>query len=347
MKWFLGLLFGLVIFYRDSFFSLFFQDDFLLLKLSKQGNFIAPIPNFPYRPIAIQAFYSLGSLISGNQPFGFHLLSFVLFSGALLFVYLLSSQILKNPSAARLGTLFYAFNISLFPIFFWVATSYFVLAAFFTFGALYFFMRSGSWSFTMSLIFFLLGLLSNELVLVTPVLLVLINYLQKTRLWIRLVPYVVVGVVYALFRLQLSFPSASDYHLNFGLKNFLTTLRWYFWRIFNLPEGVRTGASPMIYLLFIACLGIFIIILSKTTRKWLIFSTLWFIFGALPFFFLPNHMSSYYLTLSLFGPAVLIGKSLADDKRLTIIFFIFYLLLAVFGLNYLSQTHWIILKPTR
>ena len=332
MKWFFILIAGLIILYRDSFLSRFFQDDFLLLKLSQQNNFFAPIANFPYRPVSIQIFYSIGRFLSGDNPAGFHLLSFLFLLGALFFIFKISKS--------KLATLFYAFNISLFPLFFWVATSYFVLAAYFTFGTIYFFLQKKPWS----IFFFVLGLLSNELVLVLPALILLVDY----RSWKRLAPFIAVETLYLFFRLQLGFPTASDYQLILSPTKFLATFRWYLLRIFNLPEGVRTGVSPIIYILFFLLVIIFVFVLLKSKLSWRLpaFAITWFFIGALPFFFLPNHMSSYYLTLSLFGPAVLVGKLFSKNKKLGVVFFIGYLVLAVFGLDYLSKTHWIILKPT-
>lgn len=79
--------------------------------------------------------------------------------------------------------------------------------------------------------------------------------------------------------------------------------------------------------------------------KLILFGAAFFVFGALPFFFLPNHMSAYYLTIALFGPALIAGNVI-KSKKLIILFFLGYLLLTIFGLQFLSATHWIILKNT-
>lgn len=79
--------------------------------------------------------------------------------------------------------------------------------------------------------------------------------------------------------------------------------------------------------------------------KIILFGSAFFIFSALPFFFLPKHMSSYYLTIALFGPALIFGKSV-KGRKLTILICLCYLLITILGLKFLSQTHWIILKNT-
>lgn len=326
MKKFLLLLTILLAFiYRNSFFARFFQDDFLLLKLAKAGDIFTPIANFPYRPLSIQIFYGLGFKLFGENPFGYHLLLFLIFIGALFFVYKLSNW---------QTTIIYAFNISLFPLFYWVAASYFVLAAFFTFGAIYFYQKS---KILLALLFFVLGLLSNEIVVVLPILLLL------TKISRRVLIFFFVDALYLLFRVSLSLPQAKDYTLDFSLK-FLTTFRWYFLRIFNLPEG-RLAMSPLILILFICLILILLANYKNFSFKKFILATVWFFVGALPFFFLPFHMSAYYLTISLFGPAVFLCDLLSKNRKLTYIFLFLYLLLTVVGLDGLSKTHWIILKP--
>lgn len=79
--------------------------------------------------------------------------------------------------------------------------------------------------------------------------------------------------------------------------------------------------------------------------KLILFGAAFFVLSALPFFFLPNHMSSYYLTMALFGPALIFGKFI-QGKKLTILVCLGYLLLTILGLKFLSHTHWIILKNT-
>ena len=323
-RFFLLLAAFLAILYRNAFFARFFQDDFLLLQLAKSGNIFTPIANFPYRPLSIQIFYGFGFKLFGENPFGYHLLLFLIFIAALFFVYKLSNW---------QTTVIYAFNVSLFPLFYWVAASYFVLAAFFVFGAVYFYKKQ---NFVIAFLFFLFGLLSNEIIVVLPLLLLLTKISKKV--WI----FFFVDALYLLFRMRLALPQAKDYTLDFSLK-FLTTFKWYFLRIFNLPEG-RSAMNSLILVLFIFLIFILLASYKNFSLKKFIFGISWFFIGALPFFFLPYHMSAYYLTISLFGPAVFMSSLFNSNRKLGIIFLVLYLLLTVFGLDALSKTHWIILK---
>lgn len=312
----ISLVFGLIILYRDSFFARFFQDDFILLEIAKTRGFLEPIPNFPYRPIAIQFFYSLS-----RDPFVLHSLMFLFFLGGLYFVYKLTKD--------RFVVYLLAFNISLFPLFYWVATSYFSLAFFFVFAALYF----------NNIFLFILGLLTNELVVVFPILLLLWSWFKNQINIKKLLPFFIVSAIYLPLRVFfIPFPKAADYAIE--ISKFIPTFRWYVLRVFNLPEGIRN--NNLILVLFGVLVLLVMLNFKHLNFKLLIFGVLWFFVGALPFFFLPNHMSAYYLTIALFGPMIFLSKLI---KKFKVLFIVVYGLMAVLGLEFLKTSHWIILKP--
>lgn len=350
---FVLLAMGLVFLYLNSFTAGFFQDDFLLLDLAKKGDYFTPVQNFPYRPLSIQVFYGAASLLFQKNVLGFHLLLFLFFLASLYFIYKIAELILPKSLAPLYTVVLYSFNVSLFPLFYWIATSYFTLAGFFVFGGIYFYFKKRGFHHLLSWSFFVLGLLSNEIVLVFPLLILLVSVLINKIDIKRIISFIAVDSLYLIFRvLCITPPQASDYEVDFSLR-VISTSRWYFLRIFNLPEGVKISAGPEIYflfavLMFFISIRILIMIKNKTFPLRLgIFSFFWFLTGALPFYFLPDHMSSYYLTLSLFGPLVLFSEILSQNKLTLCLFFVSYVLLSFLGLEYLSKTHWIILKPIR
>ena len=222
-----------------------------------------------------------------------------------------------------------AFNISLFPLFYWVATSYFSLAFFFVFAALYF----------NSLPIFILGLFTNELIVVFPILYLLWSWFKNKIEIKRVFPFFLVSALYLPLRVMLvPFPKATDYAIEIG--KFIPTFRWYSLRIFNLPEGIRN--QNIILVLFAALVLLVILNFKNFKLKSFIFGVSWFFVGALPFFFLPGHMSAYYLTISLFGPMVFLSDLL---KKYRVLFLTIYVLMAFLGLEFLKTSHWIILKP--
>lgn len=323
MKKFVSLVLLLAFLYRDSFFSRFFQDDKILFDIVKNKLPFIPIPNFPYRPIAIDLFYGSGLHLFGLEPFWYHLILFLFFAGALYFLY----KITNFPTV-----FFYALNISLFPLFYWIATSYFSIGAFFFFGAIYYFKNNKN---LLCFIFYLLAILTNEASFVLPLIFVLFNF--KRAILFNLLNF----ILFAVRIVAVGFHSGEAYKLDFSLQ-FFKTLQWYVLRALNLPEGIRNNLP--IVLIFV--LFVFLVLLNfrHLNFKLICFSAVWFLAGALPFYFLPNHMSAYYLTFAMPGAAYFLGHTL---KGKALIFGgALYLILSFWGLEFLRQTHWIILKNT-
>lgn len=339
-KWLKILLLVLIVgaVYRDSFTSAFFQDDKILLGLANTGNPFRIIANFPYRPISQEIFYRLNYLAFGLNPTGYHLALFAFFVGSLVLIYKLSRSFL--------AVFFYALNISLFANFYWIATSYFTIGAFFFFLTQYFYVRKKA---LLTTITFILAMGSNEIAFVLPIVFLAINWLENS--W----PKWFWGFVISLpilfwLRILIGLPQAQDYTLAVS-GSAISTFRWYLIRVLNLPEGIQRISTPIIFGLFgvvVAVLGFSLIryLLTKDKNiKLLLFGGVYFVLATLPFFFLPNHMSAYYLTISLFGPALIVGE-VVKGKKLVTIFCVCYLLLTILGLEFLSQTHWIIRKNT-
>src|SRR3989344_62498 len=320
----ISLIFGLIILYRDSLFARFFQDDFILKNIALTRGLLEPIANFPYRPIAIQLFYNLS-----DTPVFLHMFLFFTFLAGLFYIF----KITKSYTTVLL----YAFNISLFPLFYWVATSYFSILFLEIFLGAYLYLKNRN---KPALLVFVAALLTNELAIVFPALLVLLDFLYKNLNLKKIFPFIFLSLCYLPFRLLISpFPQVDDYKLDFSLK-FFATARWYALRIFNLPEGIRN--NPLIIILFALLIVLVLLNIKRLNLKLLAFSVIWFFVGALPFFFLPNHMSAYYLTISLFGPMVFLAEIV---KKFKPVFLTIYIILSFLGLEFLKTSHWIILKP--
>lgn len=334
--------------YRESFLSPFFQDDKFYLNLKFPTDFFRPIPPVHYHPISNQLFYTLSQLFFGYNYLGFHLVLFVFFCATIIVIANLSQIFLKDRLKSLLVAFFWGLNVSLFPNFYWVAISYFVLGAFFFFSSLYYFLLPGKKSLIISFILFLLSLGSNELGFIFPAIVLLFCWYRNFS-WKRALPFVVITPILFFLRTKLvRIASSSDYTFQFN-STFFATIRWYIFRILNLPEGVQRS-NIIIYIMF-AIFVIFLLIslisyLRNPARnpKLLFFSTMFFLLCGLPFYFLPNHMSSYYMTYALFGPALVYSQII--NRKLLLPIIVIYIGLTFLGLDFLSHTHWIILKNT-
>lgn len=327
--------------YRATFTAPFFQDDKILLDLSASGDIFQVIPNFPFRPISQQLFYFVSQQLFGRDVFGFHLILFLAFGVTVFVVHRLARIILRDKMKALVATFFYALNVSLFANFYWVATSYFVLGALFFFLTIWLYLEKRA---VLAAISYLLALGSNEIAFVLPGAFVVLGwYLQSwpKRFWFFLLSLpVLLGL-----RVLVGLPQASDYTLSASQSG--ATLRWYALRALNLPEGIQRSSDGLLTAAVLVVAAVLTVCFWRRRPSWrlLVLGGAFFILGALPFFFLPAHMSSYYLTMALFGPALVVGE-MVTDKKLVVIFLISYLILTLRGLDFLSQTHWIILKNT-
>jgi hypothetical protein len=320
------------------------------MDLARSGDWRAVVPGAAhYRPVALQLFYGVGLTLFGFNPLGYHLLEFAAFSLTVILVFHLASRFLQDEFKAWAAAFFYALNISLFGNFYWIATSYFSLGGLFYFLSVYFYLRPGKIAALATLLAVTAALLTNELALTLPLLFCLISGYR--RFWPgRLLAGAGVALSYLIVKLVLiGTPAAPDYAFAFSGR-VLAAARWYFWRVLNLPEGVNRTTDWVILVLFgllVAALAAGAVVFRrKISGRRIFFGISWFVIGALPFFFLPGHLSAYYLTMALFGTALIFAEILGHDRKLAAGAMLIYLLLTIRGLDFLRGTHWMILKNT-
>lgn len=335
-KWLSLLLVLVALVYKDSFTSPFFQDDKILLGLP-----LTPISNFPYRPVSQAIFYSLSQSLFGLNVFYYHLALFLAFVATIFVIFRLAKLLLKDRSKALVATFFYALNISLFANFYWVATSYFTIGALFFFLTILFYLEKKT---LLTIVTYLLALGSNELAFVLPLIFAAFGWYLNS--WPkRLFGFLVSLPILLWPRLLIGLPQAVDYSLSVGQS--LATFRWYAIRVLNFPEGIQRSSDYLLIAAGIVAVSVFIVSFwrHRPNFRLLTLGGIFFVLAACPFFFLPQHMSSYYLTMALFGPALVVGETVTN-RKLLIVFLATYLLLTIRGLDFLRQTHWIILKNT-
>ncbi|OGG19157.1 hypothetical protein A2721_01935 [Candidatus Gottesmanbacteria bacterium RIFCSPHIGHO2_01_FULL_47_48] len=350
VAFFTSLTLLLIVQYRNALVSPFFQDDFELLSSASPEYFLKTVPDFHYHPISNQIFYFASYSLFAHNPFGYHLIHFVITILSPFLLYQISKILLRSQRKALLATFFYGLNISLFALYYWIAVSYFVFGSLFFFLTIFLYLKSKN-SFWPTLSF-VLALLSNELALVVPGVLFLISfYLRK---WSKtLLAIIFTDLIFIFLKFfWIGFPVENAYKIELSTQVF-ATLRWYLLRAFNLPEGVLNFTNTHIFLVFIVFVAIILLSLHlyvrSTKQNWRLFilGPTWFLIGALPFFFLPGHMSAYYIAFSLPGMVIIFAEILSPRKLILLLAMLLYLAASTTGLDFLSQTHWTILKPTR
>jgi hypothetical protein len=360
--------------YWSSIQNFFFQDDFLLLDISRANNlkellkFFQPISGFPYRPLATHGFYFLLQSIFGVNSIIFHLITlfWLLINGLLIFKIL--NTIFKKKNVAIIGLFFYLTSPIHYMTLFWVATFYFAQGATFFFLSFYSFLKFlKSYEKTylfVSLAAYILGSLSNETVLVLPLLLLIYVLLERRTLTKAvkglktILPYFLVGGFLIFFRLHYAgLPEADDYALSLNF-SFFRTLQWYTLRSFGLPEGIRFMNNrvliTVIFMIFISFLGLNRLLLKKfrldkRDLNKIILGISWFVLGALPFYFLPKHLSSYYLEIAILGMIIIwltwLSPIFLNTKKVKVLIILLtitsYGLLSLISIRSMQDTHWV------
>jgi tetratricopeptide (TPR) repeat protein len=179
--------------YFNSLFNGFVYDDFVVIVENEHiKHLVKNLPAFfnasyfkiaageaSYRPIATLSYYLLYSIAELN-PFYYHLSSLILHILNTILVYLLINSILRNNLSALIAGLLFTCHPALTEAVDCISYNEDLLAAVFFLLALLFYLKlkiinikSGLKNYGLSLLFFLLGLLSKEMAITLPAIIVL------------------------------------------------------------------------------------------------------------------------------------------------------------------------------
>ncbi len=346
----------------------FSQDDWYFLYISQASNFKEVINFFNpttqsgfafFRPLSTQFYYYLFVKLFTLSQATYYMHVFMLII-QLLTAYLAQSLLVAikvKQTPAQLISILYVGASSLFLSMFYIAATQQLLATFFSIIAILSSLKNKNIYAGM---FWALALLSKETAIVTPLILLVLQYfyLAKKRfvdLFKSVLPYILVGSVYLILRLVAPPTIQSEYHLAFG-RNVLSTIRWYLLFGFGSPEelmryATNQGAVDIVKFIrdfgYLGALNIFstililmwflyqLIINFRESKTWILLT--WFVIGLLPVLFLQNHRYPHYLDLSLL-PLLLILISGSKKAQYLITSILF---LATFSAIQISiRSHW-------
>lgn len=385
------------ILFSPSLFTFFTNDDFFLLKISQAGN-LKEFLNFfnltrgpdglgMYRPLTTQVFYFLGWKLFNLDPLGLHIISFGVFFAVVYLVYRITYVLLSNFESRITN------NVSLLAAFLYsVSATHFghlyYLAAFQELGLTVFFLlsvltfinfleKSAKVQLFISVLFFILSLLSKETAVVLPLVLVLVYWFfraqKRTDLSIRkfigsTVPFFLILSSYFIIRVFFYGITSGDSYIWDFSPRVLNTIFWYGLWSFGLPEMLVDFVGPglkfnpnllkfwsreiiPIFILFgtiLAQIGYLMIknykkLINRKSLILILFCISWFIVTLSPVLFLPLHKFTYYLTVPLVGISVAVSYLLATihSSPITILFLAIWLSLSILTLTLTHKSHWI------
>lgn len=317
--------------YYPSLNNFFFQDDFRLLFETKTANLLEflrlflPLPGrIYYRPLSMQFFFWFSQLVFDRNPFGFHLISFLFHLANIYLVLTLSKMIIKKGVTPILIAFLYGINASHFLALFWICEFSLILSSFFFFLSFIFYLKSKERRkyYFHFLLFFFLAAISNELTFSLPAVLFFYELFlnkkfkkQGLSIFKELIPCLLI-VLTLIFLRFLIFPTSlgTSYQPNLAPIELLRTFRWYLFRVFSLPEGIKNylfqnslalislaGAIFFIIIFFVTPL--FLVETKKLiTNRWnIFFGFFWFTTSLLPIAFFVSHRSASYVVIGLPG----------------------------------------------
>ncbi len=188
-----------IVLYANSLSNGFVFDDYAVIIENKYIQH--PLKSFPsffnhsyfniasgessYRPVATLSYYLIHA-VAGLNPFLYHLFSVILHIANVILVYLLADSILKNRFAALITGALFACHPALTEAVDCIAYNEDLLAAFFFLLAIIFYLklrsndvRSSIKYYALSLFFFLPGLLSKEMAITLPAVILLYDVSLK------------------------------------------------------------------------------------------------------------------------------------------------------------------------
>jgi hypothetical protein len=353
-----------ILVYHPAFGVFFTQDDFTHFKISQAKTlkeflyfFLPQKGVIFYRPLSVQIYTWICHLLFGLNPFGFHLVAFIFHLINIYLVWYLIMLLTKNPSCAFLIAFFWGVSSIHFMSLFWIAEFSLVLVSFFFFLSFIFYLKGKYWRF---LLLFLLGLLSNELMVTLPVILLIYELLFKKSSLVKLIPPAIAVIVFISLRFFLFTTLLGEYYrLNFTIKQLTRSLRWYTLRLINLPEGIKfflfLEKSAFLSFCF-SCLFVFFFLIlpllffkTKKPLNWriIILGTTWFFLSLTPVIFMSQHQSPLYASLGLPGFFLCLGEIFQKftqdkvQKYLTLGAIFSFFLTSFFSVRLMQKHHWV------
>jgi hypothetical protein len=369
---FIGTLFSFCLF-LPSLNVFFTNDDFFHLSISRAAGFTGVLSFFNpvrgpenlklYRPLTTQLYYWISLTFFNHHSLPLHIISFCFLFMIGLLIYLIAASLSESYLVGGIAAYYYLISAVHFGHLYYTGTFQELgLALFYLSSTLLFIKKKHFISFVL----FVLALLSKETAVMLPMIHVVIHLFLKRKpadLLKLLLPYVVILLIYAFFRIGFyGFATGDSYQWELSPKIFNTVIWYGLWSL-NLPEMFLDFIGPGLHLnpnllkfwgqnvfwivsVFSLFIGQIIFALFKYNFKQnislIIFSVFWFLITLGPLLFLPWHKFSYNLTVPLFAVSLMVGSiaaSVSKSFRIILLVTVFFLSFRTVDLT--RKTSWI------
>lgn len=375
---FIYLFFLSLVFYINSFKNFFVADDFTWLKWAATTN-LSDLPKlftnsqgFFYRPMDKLVMYFLYTLFSFNSV-GYHAVMFLIHFAIAIGLYVFINRIFRNKLFSFIGAFIFLFLPSAAENVYWISTISVNLGALFIIYGLLFWQKfrsnSSKRSYVLTFVFAILALLSYEIAVVFPLLLIVFdlfiaNVKKTQRLAISYIPFLVLIPIYLTVRtLSHTVAAGGDYAYSIAhlVPNFIgNTLGYFALMIFGektLPlystsRDLLKGQPALFVAVFVAIAVViiafvftyrkkFIALFANTQFKYALFALVFIFVSLLPFLGLGN-ITERYSYLASIGFAFLVVSILMALTKLVKnqnykLYLLAFILLVVGSFYYVSD----------
>src|SRR3989344_2279948 len=373
--------------FRPAFTTYFFQDDWFSLLISQVHSLADLIHLFLpvegvvyYRPLGMQVPFFISQALFGLNPLPLRMATFGVHLINAWFVYRLLKKIVGGSPFAFAGAFLYATSATQMIIFYWAATIAFALAPLFYLQSVLNFFDKKDWR---SWVWFVLGLLVNELLITLPMLITVYSLINNKSDVKKTIKFWTAALVYFIFRLKIaSFSTTGGYTFLTSMHQMVLNLRNYLLWAFNWPDEITNqfvsylqlslefmhGFAKYVFIWTFETVFVllcFIVVpfawgnkhkISKPELQLIGFGLLWFMVTLSPVLFFSQHFFSYYVPLPLIGLLILFGVLWQRIKKTTLHHYAAPLLLIICGVWYWAvvstmqfnaDIHWSIRRANR
>lgn len=310
-----------------------------------------------YRPIPTQVFFFFFQKIFGLNAWAYYLFGLTLFAYILYLIKKFSETYLPLD-ISYLPSLIYGLSVSNFTRVYFLSAYQELFLVTFSLLSLINYKKKP----ILSLVFFVLALMSKETAIVIPVLILLLNVNGKKAPLSTIYNLrfsILASLLYLYFRLfHFGLAEGVSYVWDFSPTKAINTTMWYILWAIGAPEllidyigsGLRpvprffadySSWWPVITFPLLVIVGLLNFTLFKNFKK--ISLTFWifsvfFFFSLLPFLFLPSHKFALELGLALVGFSLAISLLLQKTSRVFYFAFLGVFLFYNLSMNYLTLT---------
>jgi len=254
-----------------------------------------------YRPLSNRTIPSLFFNWFGLNPYGYHWVEFLLFFVTTCILFFFLRELTKSFVAAAAGTVFFGIHsIDVYVTYDFAFAPELFYGSFYLLSAIAWMKGASSkaW-YSLSILFFVLALMSKEAAVTLPAnLLLLTSFFSANREKKYLLPYFGILTAYYFYIVRFLHVGTGDYALSLHKDLFLRIEDSFLWA-FNL------GREQMRYP--VALTALLVIAIAVMRRRHLLFGLCWFLVALAPMLAIVGHFGPYYLFVALAGIALIVG----------------------------------------